>query len=257
MSVDNTLDAAESANPTEAFNAEITTSTNPANDDVAKRIQEARAQEKSKLYPQLEKLQEELSILRKEREEAKAIEAQREAERAAKRAEREAEKKAKEEEEMSVKKLLKTKEQEWQEKLEAERQERERAFAMLEREREYNELQSYRSQRLAAEQANIAPELIDLVSGNTKEEIEQSIADLKTRSTRIFESIAAAQQDSRKQMVGASITAPASGPLDNNSDSYSFTPEAIKNMSAKEYAEKRSKILGAASNNRGQGLFGN
>jgi hypothetical protein len=258
MSVENTQEVAEATpNPTEAFNAEITTSTNPANDDVAKRIQEARAQEKSKLYPQLEKLQEEVSILRKEREEANALEAQREAERAAKRAEREAAKKAQLEDEMSVKELLKAKESEWQKQLESERQERERAFAMLEREREYNELQNYRSQRLAAEQSSIAPELIDLVSGNTKEEIEQSIADLKTRSTRIFESIAAAQQDSRKQMVGASITAPASGPLDNNSDSYSFTPDAIKNMSAKEYAEKRSKILGAASNNRGQGLFGN
>jgi TolA-binding protein len=83
MSVDNTQDVADTTpSPSEAFNAEITTSTNPDNDAVAKRIQDARKQEKDKLYPQLEKLQEEISILRREREEANTLEAQREAERA-------------------------------------------------------------------------------------------------------------------------------------------------------------------------------
>jgi hypothetical protein len=249
------------SNPTEAFNAEITTSTNPANDDIAKRIQDARAQEKSKLYPQMEKLQEELSTLRKRDEERNALEAEREAERAAKRAEREAAKKAQLEEEMSVKELLKAKETEWQKQLEAERQERERAFALLDREREFNELAAYRSQRIEQERDNIIPSLIDLVSGNSRDEIEQSILTFKSKSAEILEESAAAfnnaTQNSRKDMVGSRVTMPAAGPLDTNSDPLSFSPDAIKNMSAKEYAEKRSKILGAAANNRGQGLFGN
>jgi hypothetical protein len=108
----------------------------PNTDKVAEAIQKARAQEKAKLYPQMEKLQEELSLLRKEREERAAQEAERAAKRQAREAEREAEKKAAAEDEMSFKKLLKTKEEEWASKLESERLEREKAFALLNRERE-------------------------------------------------------------------------------------------------------------------------
>lgn len=226
----------------------------PNTDKVAEAIQKARAQEKAKLYPQVEKLQEELALLRKEREAQQAVEA----EKAAKRAEREqarlAEKKAKEEEEMSLKKLLKTKEDEWAAKFEAERTEREKAFAILEREREFNELQQYRSARLEQERENIIPELIDLISGNNKDEIEASIAGLKERSSKIFESVAQAGQQSRKEMVGARITSPASGPLDNDSDPRTYSPNDITNMSMEDYAKNRAKLIGT-SNNRGQGLF--
>jgi hypothetical protein len=237
-------DAAEevTSQPTPQFSAE----------DISK----ARAQEKAKLYPQVEKLQEELSVLKKEREERAALEA----ERAAKRQEREsvrlAEKKALEEEEMGFKELLKAKEQEFQSQLEAERTEREKAFALLDREREFQELQQYRQARLEQERDNIIPELIDLISGNTQDEIELSVANLKERSSRIFESVAQVGQQARKDMVGTRTTLPASGPLDNDSEQRSFTPEAIAQMSASEYAKNRAKLLGSAGTNRGQGLFG-
>ena len=96
-------------------------------------LKRVREQEKSKLYPQIDSLKEELNILKKEREERLA---QMEAEKAA--AEEEARKKA--ESEMDVRQLLEVKEQEWAQKLEAERLERERAFTLLERERQYAEL---------------------------------------------------------------------------------------------------------------------
>lgn len=228
----------------------------PNTDKVTEAIQKARAQEKAKLYPQVEKLQEELSLLRKEREERQAVEAERTAKRQARELEREAEKKAKAEEEMSFKKLLKAKEDEWSSKFEAERLERERAFALLDREREFQELQQYRQSRLEQERESIIPELIDLISGNDKNEIEASIAGLKERSSKIFDSVAQVAQQSRKEMVGARITSPASGPLDNNSDSASFTPDNIANMSMADYAKNRAKLIGS-NNNRGQGLFGN
>jgi hypothetical protein len=66
----------------------------PNTNDVKDAIQKARAQEKAKLYPQMEKLQEELSLLRKEREDRQALEAERNAKRQQREAEREAEKKA-------------------------------------------------------------------------------------------------------------------------------------------------------------------
>lgn len=259
MTTDNTPEVAEATETPaiDAFNEAAAQVTDTNSKYTADDISKARAQEKAKLYPQVEKLQEELAFLKKEREERAAVEAERAAKRQAREAERLAEKKAKEEDAMSFKKLLQTKEKEFQTQLEAERTEREKAFALLEREREFQELSQYRQTRLEAERDGIIPELIDLISGNTKDEIENSIAGLKERSAKIFDSVAQVAQQSRKEMVGTRITVPASGPLDNDSAQGSFTPEAIAQMSQAEYAKHRSKLLGSAGNNRGQGLFGN
>jgi chromosome segregation ATPase len=241
--------------PVDAFNQAVEDTLIPNTNDVKEAIQKARAQEKAKLYPQVEKLQEELSLLRKEREERQAQEAEREAQRRERIAQRDAEKKAKEEDEMSFKELLKTKEEEWAAKLESEKTEREKAFAILNLEREFNELQQYRQQRLEQERENIIPELIDLISGNNKDEIESSIAGLKDRSAKIFDSVAQVAQQNRKEMVGTRITSPASGPLDNDSEQRSYSPTDINNMSMADYVKNRAKLLGNG-NNRGQGLFG-
>ena len=218
-------------------------------DDLAK----AREQEKSKLYPQLEKMKEELSSLRKEKEEEAARRAQLEA---AKQAEELALQKAKEEEELSFKDLLKKKEQEFSAQLEQERLERERAIALLEQERKFQEVTNYRSSRIEQERDNIVPELIDLVDGNNADEIEQSIAMLKEKSARILASAQQAMQSARQQMAGTRITNPAAGPLDNDSEQKTYSPDSIREMSLADYAKQRAKLLGNAASNRGQGLFG-
>lgn len=218
-------------------------------DDLAK----ARAQEKAKLYPQIEKMASELELLKKEREEEAAR-------KAAKKAEREAEEaakaKEKEEKELSYKELLKKKEQEFQSALEAERLERENAFALLEKERKFQEIMMYRQQRIEEERENIVPQLIDLISGNTPDEIEQSIATLRAKSDAIMQDVQQATLSAKQQMVGARVTAPASGPLDNETDQQIVTPDSIRDMSLADYAKQRAKLLGGAANNRGQGLFG-
>jgi hypothetical protein len=221
----------------------------------AEDIAKARAQEKAKLYPQIDKMAEELAALRRREDERAALEAERSAKRKEREVQRLAELKKTEEDELGFKELLQVKEQEFQQQLEAERLERQKAFAILDREREFNELQQYRQQRLEQERENIVPELIDLISGNNKDEVENSIADLTSRSQKIFDSVAQVAQQSRKEMVGTRITSPASGPLDNDSDSRSYSPNDINNMSMADYAKNRAKLLGN-SNNRGQGLFG-
>jgi hypothetical protein len=232
----------------------------PNTDKVAEAIQKARAQEKAKLYPQVEKLQEELSILKKDKEEREAKEAERRAARQARETEAAAERKKQEEAELSFKDLLAKKEQEFQEKLEAERLEREKAFALLEREREFQELRQYRQSRVEQERENIIPELIDLIDGNTRDEIEASVLNLKDRSAKIFDSVAQSTKQTalqeRKEMVGTRITVPASGPLDNDSDSRAYSPDDISKMSMADYMKNRSRLLGGQGNNRGQGLFG-
>ena len=220
-------------------------------DDLAK----ARAQEKAKLYPQMEKMSQELEALKKAQEEEAARQADKEAKRAAKEAERIAKQKEKEEKELSFKELLSKKEQEFQSQLEAERLEREKAFALLDRERQFQDLMAYRSQRIEEERDSIVPQLIDLVSGNTQEEIEQSIATLKDKSSGIMQDVQQATANAKQSMVGARVTAPASGPLDNDSEQQSYTPDSIRDMSLADYAKQRAKLLGTAASNRGQGLF--
>jgi chromosome segregation ATPase len=211
-------------------------------------LRKVREQEKSKLYPQIEKLKDELDSLKKEKNEEEAKKAAVEAEIAEKA-------KKKQEEELAVRELLTLKEQEFAAQLQAEREEREKAFALLDAERRFSELQNYRATRLEQERDNIIPELIDLIAGETPDEIESSIAGLKERSSRILDSAQQALASARRDMTGSRVTVPASGPLDTNSDQQSFTAEQIASMSMSEFAKNRGKLLGQAASERGQGLF--
>lgn len=221
-------------------------------DDLAR----ARAQEKEKLYPQMEKLKEELSTLKQAQAEREAEESRRRDERKARDAEAAKRKKEEEEAELSAKELLVRKEQELTAQIAEERAERQKALALLEQERKFQQLMAYRQQRMEQERDNIIPELIDLVQGETESDIEQSISALKEKSSKIFQSVTAASQQTRKDMVGARVTSPASGPLDNDSEQRSYSPNDITNMSLADYAKNRAKLLGNAGNNSGQGLFG-
>ena len=115
---------------------------------------------------------------------------------------------------------------------------------------------NYRQQRIEQERDTIVPQLIDLVNGNTKEEIEQSIETLKAKSSAIMQDVQQTVLSARQQMPGARVTAPASGPLDNDSEQQLSTPDSIRDMSMADYAKQRAKLLGNAASNRGQGLFG-
>ena len=214
-------------------------------EDLAK----VRSQEKEKLYPQIDKLKEELEVLKREREEEARLKAEQAAQ-------EEAARKAAAEDDLDVRSLLKTKEQEWQEQLERERQERERAFALLEREKAFADLQNYRAQRLDQERESIIPELVDLVTGNTQEEVEASIAGLKERSARILESAQSAMQNARKEMTGTRVTAPSAGPLETNSENRQFTAEDISSMSMNDYAKYRERLLSPQARGKSRGLFG-
>lgn len=208
----------------------------------------ARKQEKEKLYPEIDRLKQEVTALKSAQEE----EARRLAEEQ-QRLQDEARRKA--EEEMDVRQLLQAKEAEWQSQLEAERQERERAFALLEKERQLAEVQRYRSVRIEEERNNIIPELIDLVSGDTAEQIDASIASLVERSSRIISSAQQAAQVARRDMSGARVTSPPAGPLEDYSDSRTMTPDQLRDMTMEEYAQYRSTLLGRGEG-QGSGLFG-
>ena len=218
-------------------------------EDLAK----VRTQEKDKLYPVVEQLKSEVASLKKDKEEKAARKAAEEAEKLVKKAEKQKEKL---EEDLDAKELIKLKEAEWQEQLERERSERERAFALLEQERTFSELQSYKQNLIERERDNIMPELVDLISGNTADELNASIESLKDRSARILESAQAAMQNARKEMRGTSATLPAAGPLETNMDSRQFTAQDIAAMSMNDYAKVRDKLMSDAARGKSRGLLG-
>ena len=218
-------------------------------EDLAK----VRSQEKDKLYPEIERLKEEVLSLKKDKEEKAARKAAEEAEKTASKA---AKYKAKLEDDLDAKELLKIKEAEWQEQLARERQERETAFALLEREKEFANLQSYRQHLLDTERDNIIPQLVDFIQGNTQEELAQSVEQLKERSASILESAQAALQQQRRDMRGTSATLPPAGPLETNSEQRMPTAEEIAAMPMNEYAKYRNRILSPRAQGRSSGLLG-
>jgi len=213
-----------------------------------------RSQEKDKLYPQIDSLKEQLDALKKERDEELAAKL---AEKTALDAERAEQAKRKQEEELELRDLLKVKETEWSEQLERERQERERAFALLEREKTFAEIQNYRNQRITQESENILPELIELINGETVDEIESSIQGLKAKSSSIMDNVQQATQAARRDMTGTRVTTPPNaGPLDIETGNRQFSAEDINNMSLNDYAKLRSKLLSPQAQGLSSGLFG-
>ena len=213
-------------------------------EDLAK----VRSQEKDKLYPQIESLKEELNSLRKEKEEEAArrnANAQAEAERA----------KAEALSELDSKSYADARLSELQEQLERERQERERAFALLEREKTYADLQAYRQQVIEQERENIIPQLVDFIQGNSREELAESVERLKERSASILESAQSAMQNARKEMKGTSISAPPAGPLETNSEQRSLTPQEIAAMSMNDYAKYRDRLMSDNARGKSRGMF--
>ena len=221
-------------------------------------VENIRKQEKDKMYKRLEEadtrvksMEEQMNIISQEREAARK-EAE---ERAAKEAEI---LRQREIDELSAKELLLKKEdefnqrinsveQEWQGRLAEIESQRQAQEALLEKERQMQEIQHYRAQRLQQEQESIIPELIDLVAGNSPEEIENSISILRERSSAIIESIQQATQQSQGRLRGAPVTAPPVGPMETQTEYQQLSADDIRNMSMEKYAQMRDRLLNARS----------
>lgn len=235
--------------------------------EINRRIETARQQEKDKLYPELQQL-------REQQAQTQQTLAQWQAEREQKEQEAEAARQAaaqaaeeKRQAELGFSEKL-TEFQQTQEQRMAELQNQlAQRDAILERERQYTELVQYIGQAMQNDSdpngpgrgqgPTILPELRDLVTGNTVEEVEQSISALAQRSASILQQVASVQQDARTSSRGVGVTAPPVGPLDNNSGHQTVTADDVRNMDMSEYAKNRGRLLGAASQQQqGRGMFG-
>ncbi len=228
----------------------------------AAQLEAARKQEKDKLYAQIEALQTEqkkaseaLAAIQKAKDEELAAVQAAEAQKA-----EDARKKA--EEEMSAKQLLEQKlaetTQTWQQKFEQMEAERAQEKALLDKEREYQALVTYRNDAIAAAGDDIAPQFYDFIQGDTKEQIDAGIARAKAATESIAQQFAAAQQTQLSQMRGVSTAGYAPvGPMENNPGQQNVTDAHIAAMSMSEYAQFRNKTgVGAAESRSNRGLFG-
>lgn len=217
----------------------------------AEDIENARKQEKEKLYPRIDKLSEQLDIFTKEREEQQRLQAE-----AAQRADED--RRRSEEEELGLKDLLFKKEDEWKstfntaqeewaQKFAALEEEKNAHAALLEIERRYQEVTSYKNRRIQEEGDNLMPELLDFVTGDTEEAIEASISAVAARTSAIVENIQQATATSRQVLrpVPATGSAPTSGPQENTSEQRTYTMADLKNMDMSTYAAERDRLMAA------------
>ena len=99
---------------------------------------------------------------------------------------------SKEEGELEVRDLLTRKETEWQQQLAKLEQRYDADRAVFDRERQFNELQEYRRDRIEQESEFILPELRDLITGDNPAAIDASIEVMKARTEQIFANMQAA-----------------------------------------------------------------
>lgn len=218
-------------------------------------LERARSQEKNKLHTKLEAMEAELERLKVEREKREAEEAQHRADAEAQAAAADEAARKEAEAALDVRSLLEKKEQEWDAKFRQAESDRAAAEALLRREQEYREVMDYRAQAIAANQDTIMDHLRDMVTGNTPEEIDASIAVLAAKSSAILEDAQAALTGARAAQRGTSVTGmPSGSPLDTSSGQSPYSADDIAGMSMTEYIKNRDKLLSQSRSDRG--LFG-
>lgn len=204
-------------------------------------IENARRQEKEKLYPRLEDMDAQLKALRDEREAEKA-----ERDRLAKDADEA--RRQKEESEMDLRQLLEKREQEWNSQVSEIKTSMEQQRAVYEKERQLQEAEIYRRDRIAQEAENILPELRDFIQGSTPEEIDQSIETMKARTESVIANFVAQEPVLPfQQPRGAAPTAPPVGPMEQLPDYTNLSPDDIRGMDMDTYKKYREQLLQATS----------
>lgn len=214
-------------------------------------LERARSEERDKMHGRLQTIEQEMQAQREQREQREREIAEQAAQEAA-----EAERTRLEglPIEQRVQELQQSWEQRWQQ-----RNEQDAAREALEaQERRFNEVQNYRAKRVGEESDLIHPTLRDLVTGNTEEEVERSITDLKARTDAIVGTMREATVAQRQAMPGVAPTgAPPVGPMDQTSGYQSITSADIAAMDPATYAKNRPALMEALRRKtQTEGLYG-
>ena len=224
--------------------------------DVRERLNQARSEERQKLYEERQREHEELVRLRQEREVIEAERARVEKERAD--AAAEAQRRA-EEEELGAKDLIAKREAELRAEMEAQRAYFQNALdtekALREKEAEFAALAQYREQVLAANADLILPQLRDLVQGASREAIDASVQGLIERSQSVLADIRQVGQEQLRSAPGVSTRNPSIGPEAGVEGQRTFSAADIQNWTMAEYQQYRSQLAPGRAGGSDRGLF--
>lgn len=226
----------------------VTTPPAPATDArfTTEDIERVRKEEKDKLYGRISQMDEQLKALTAEREAREQAEA--EALRIA-----DEERQRREQEEMSANERIEALRKETEERLAEVTKTYERDRAIFEREQRLMQLETYKRDVMAQNEALILPELRDLVHGETEEMIDASVQEMIERSNQIMQNVAEAAGTQRQQMRGVASTAPPVGPMEQAPTYESLTPQDIAGMDMETYKRYRDGLLRSAGNSYRRG----
>jgi hypothetical protein len=223
-------------------------------DEVNELLNNARTQEREKLYPAMDKTQQQADQFQQEIKELRKFQKDFQKAEEDKRKAIEEAQRIKAESELSAKELAEKYRTESEQRIAALAQQQDQERALLAKELDFMKLQNYAQRRVREEQENIAPELLDFIGGNTQDEIEASIEMVKVKTSQIVENMKQAGIRQRQGMPGVAPSAGTNGitQLDQPTDRQ-YSADDIKGMSFGEYAELRKRI--GMPGISGRGLF--
>lgn len=222
----------------------------------AEQLESARQQEKDKVYDRLKKAEEQSQQFQQELKRLSDAETARETAAKQQREEADAAARKAAEAKLSAEELIAAKTAEWETERTKFREEMEAQQAFMAKERQLLELQAYIQQRVAEAIANnqLAEDFVDYISGNTKEQVDESLNKAIQKTANIVASM-------RGTTPPANPSAPAgvsptgfgpSGPLDNLTGQRNYTKEQIDAMSMEEFAAfRKTSGLDKAGQNKG------
>lgn len=201
-----------------------------------------RKEEKDKLYPEMQGLQAQVKTL-SDAEEARQTELAAQQQAAA-----EADRLRQEAEMTNLERMQKIADDSAA-ALRAAQEETERERILRTREMELSQIREYRAGRLAQEADNIMPQFADFVRGNTREEIEASIEDVKGRTAAIVADVQQTTQGQRQQLTMPVSGAPSVDPgtLIGAEQQRTYTNEELRAMTNDDYEKIRPQLMQAAS----------
>lgn len=220
--------------------------------EINRERERVRTEEKNKLYPQLDDLRGQVTVLSEER--ASRLQAEEEAQQAAAEAER-----LRQEAEMSAADRVQAMQTDMDRRFAQIELDRAQERALWDKETEFRSLEDYKGRRRAEEADNIIPQFMDLITGNNPEQVEASIEDMKQRSATLLAEIQGAQAVPVRQTPGLPVTGAPSVDMARMGEEgrRTFTTQELADMPMEEYQVYRQQLMGAASQQvRDRGLYG-
>lgn len=223
-------------------------------EDLDAERERVRKEERDKLYPQISRNDDRSKAMDAELKELQAYRKKQEKEAADRDAVVAKARKDAEDAELSAKDLIAKRDAAYEARLDQIQAENARQLAIMAQEVKFNQLQAYIQRRIIEEQDTIAPELQDLIDGDSPEAVEASIERMKTKTEQIVANLRGAQTRQRAAMPGVAPSAGTNGvgPLDTPGDRQ-ISAEDISQMGMGQFAELRKTLGMGGSNN--QGLF--